>query len=113
MKYIIIIATPAKKDELLEALHEIGIQRLVVSDVRGYGASTKHTEIYRGQAYTVNNEPRLKIETALTDEFIEPVIKAVQDIAVGDAKGGGKVFVLPLEDCIRARTGERGDAAIS
>ena len=112
MKFIIVIANPSKKESLLEKLRQADVNRLTVSVARGYGSNTVHTQSYRGQKYTVQDEERLRIEMAVNDEYVETVIDIVEKEAVNDEKGGGKIFIMPLEEVVRARTGERGTTAI-
>jgi nitrogen regulatory protein P-II 1 len=115
MKMIEAIIQPSKLEAVKEALNEIEVVRLTVSDVQGFGRQKGHTEIYRGHEYTVNLLRKVKIQIAVNEEFVEPTIQAIikggrsgEDGKVGD----GKIFVLDLIDCIRIRTGERGSEAI-
>jgi nitrogen regulatory protein P-II 2 len=115
MKMIEAIIQPSKLEAVKEALSEIEVVRLTVSDVQGFGRQKGHTEIYRGHEYTVNLLRKVKIQIAVNEEFVEPTIQAIikggrsgDDGKVGD----GKIFVLDLIDCVRIRTGERGSDAI-
>ena len=108
MKYVIIIIKPEKRDKVLQALGELGVTRLVMSEVRGYGGE-KREERFRGVTYTISDAPRLKVEVAVADSAVEEIISAIRVIGEHEQKGGGKIFVLPLDNCIRARTGERDD----
>ena len=115
MKMIEAIIQPSKLEAVKEALNEIEVVRLTVSDVQGFGRQKGHTEIYRGHEYTVNLLRKVKIQIAVNEEFVEPTIQAIikggrsgDDGKVGD----GKIFVLDLIDCVRIRTGERGSEAI-
>ena len=112
MKLIIAIIKPFKLEEVKEALAEVGIEGMTVTEVKGFGRQKGHTEIYRGSEYTVDFLPKVKIELAVTDEAaaktVETIVKAARTGKIGD----GKVFVVSLEDTIRIRTDERGDAAV-
>ncbi|MGA2445307.1 MAG: P-II family nitrogen regulator [Opitutaceae bacterium] len=112
MKLIIAIIKPFKLEEVKDALSGIGIEGLTVTEVKGFGRQKGHTEIYRGSEYTVDFLPKVKIEIALGDELVvktvETIIKAAKTGKIGD----GKVFVVPLEEVVRIRTDERGEAAI-
>jgi nitrogen regulatory protein P-II 1 len=112
MKLIIAIIKPFKLEEVKDALSGIGIEGMTVTEVKGFGRQKGHTEIYRGSEYTVDFLPKVKIEIALGDELVaktvETIIKAAKTGKIGD----GKVFVVPLEEVVRIRTDERGEAAI-
>ena len=115
MKLIIAIIQPDKLEALQEALVSVEVFRLTVSEVRGFGRQLGYTEVYRGTEFKVNLLKKLQIEIGVNDDFVEPTIQAI--VKAGrtepDGKiGDGKIFVLPLEECIRIRTGERGGAAI-
>ena len=115
MKLIIAIIQPAKLEAVKEALNAVEVIRLTVSDVQGFGRQKGHTEVYRGHEYTVNLLRKVKLEIAVNEAFVEPTVKAILDSArsgEGGKVGDGKVFIVPLEDCIRIRTGERGSDAI-
>jgi nitrogen regulatory protein P-II 1 len=112
MKLIIAIIKPFKLDEVKEALHGAGIQGLTVTEVKGFGRQKGHTEIYRGSEYTVDFLPKVKIELAVGDEQVKPVVAAITASAKTGKIGDGKIFVLPLEDVIRIRTDEHGETAV-
>ena len=112
MKLIIAIIKPFKIEEVKDALAAIGIEGMTVTEVKGFGRQKGHTEIYRGSEYTVDFLPKVKVEIAVADALAGKVI----DVIVGAAKtgkiGDGKIFVVPLEDVVRIRTDEHGDAAL-
>ena len=112
MKLIIAIIKPFKLDEVKEALGAAGIQGLTVTEVKGFGRQKGHTEIYRGSEYTVDVLPKVKIELAVSDELVKPVVTAITNSAKTGKIGDGKIFVLPLEDVIRIRTDEHGETAV-
>ena len=112
MKKIEAIIKPFKLDEVKEALHGIGIQGMTISEVKGFGRQKGHTELYRGAEYVVDFLPKIKLEIAVTDELVEKVIDAIAQAASTGRIGDGKIFVLPLEEAIRIRTGERGPDAV-
>lgn len=112
MKKIEAIIKPFKLDEVKEALSEVGIRGMTVSEVKGFGRTGGKREVYRGSAYVVDFVPKLKIEIIVPDDIVMPVISAIEGAARTGRIGDGKIFVLPLEEAIRIRTGERGDEAI-
>jgi nitrogen regulatory protein P-II 1 len=112
MKKIEAIIKPFKLDEVKEALHEIGIQGLTVTEVKGFGRQKGHTELYRGAEYVVDFLPKIKLEVVVGDELTDKVIDAIVGAANTGRIGDGKIFVLPLEETIRIRTGERGSDAV-
>ena len=112
MKKIEAIIKPFKLDEVKEALHEVGIQGITVTEAKGFGRQKGHTELYRGAEYVVDFLPKVKIEIVLTDEQVEPAVEAILSAARTGHIGDGKIFVLDIEEAIRIRTGERGTAAI-
>jgi nitrogen regulatory protein P-II 1 len=112
MKKIEAIIKPFKLDEVKEALQEAGIQGLSVTEVKGFGRQKGHTELYRGAEYVVDFLPKVKIEVVLTDDMVEPAIEAITNAARTDKIGDGKIFVSPVEQAIRIRTGETGDDAV-
>ncbi|HEY5891872.1 MAG TPA: P-II family nitrogen regulator [Chthoniobacterales bacterium] len=112
MKKIEAIIKPFKLDDVKEALTEIGIEGMTLSEVKGFGRQKGHTEIYRGSEYTVDFLPKVKFEIVVADENVPKAVRAIVDAAKTGKIGDGKVFVLPLEDAIRIRTDERGDQAI-
>ncbi len=112
MKLIEAIIKPFKLDEVKDALNEIGIEGITVSEVKGYGRQKGHTELYRGAEYVVDFIPKVKLEIAVADEMVVKVVAAIEEIAKTGRIGDGKIFILPLEDAVRIRTGEKGDEAI-
>ena len=112
MKLIIAIIKPFKLEEVKEALAGVGIEGMTVTEVKGFGRQKGHTEIYRGSEYTVDFLPKVKIEIALSDELVPKTVDAIVKSAKTGKIGDGKVFILPLEDVVRIRTDEHGDAAI-
>ena len=113
MKKVEAIIKPFKLDEVKEALSEAGVEGMTVTDVRGFGRQKGHTEIYRGSEYTVDFLPKMKIEIVIEDDRLEAVVKAIVDTANTGKIGDGKVFVSPVEEAIRIRTGERGAEAVN
>lgn len=112
MKLITAIIKPFKLDDVREALQEIGVSGITVSEVRGYGRQKGHTELYRGAEYNVDFLPKLKLETAVTSEMVERVVEAITQAATTGKIGDGKIFISSLEEVIRIRTGETGEQAI-
>jgi len=112
MKKVEAIIKPFKLDEVKEALHEIGINGLTVTEVKGFGRQKGHTELYRGAEYVVDFLPKIKLEVVVTDEMADKVVDAIVNAANTGRIGDGKIFVLPLEETIRIRTGERGSEAV-
>ncbi|WP_412562764.1 P-II family nitrogen regulator [Thalassobius sp. MITS945101] len=112
MKKIEAIIKPFKLDEVKEALQEAGIQGLSVIEVKGFGRQKGHTELYRGAEYVVDFLPKVKIEVVLDDDLVEGAIEAIIDAAKTDKIGDGKIFVSPVEQAIRIRTGETGSEAL-
>jgi len=112
MKKIEAIIKPFKLDDVKEALTEIGIQGMTVSEVKGYGRQKGHKEIYRGAEYVVDFIPKMKIEIVVPSELTQQVIEKIIDAANTGKIGDGKIFVLPVEEAIRVRTGEKGKDAI-
>ena len=112
MKLIKAIVKPFKLEEVKDALAEIGIEGMTVSEVKGFGRQKGHTEIYRGSEYTVDFLPKSMIEVAVTDDQADKVVEQIIEAANTGKIGDGKVFVLPVENAIRIRTGERGDEAV-
>lgn len=112
MKLITAIIKPFKLEAVKEALTAVGIDGMTVTEVKGYGRQKGHTEIYRGSEYTVDFLPKVKIEIAVTDDMKEKAVAAIAAAAKTGKIGDGKIFVVPLEEVIRIRTEERGDAAI-
>ena len=112
MRKIEAIIKPFKLDEVKEALHAIGIQGMTVTEVKGFGRQKGHTELYRGAEYVVDFLPKIKVEIAVTDEMADKVVEAIVEAANTGRIGDGKIFVLPVEEVIRIRTGERGPHAV-
>ena len=112
MKKIEAVIKPFKLDEVKEALHEIGIQGMTVTEVKGFGRQKGHTELYRGAEYVVDFLPKIKIEIAVSDDLADKVVDAVVSAANTGRIGDGKIFVLPMEEVVRIRTGERGPNAV-
>lgn len=112
MKKIEAIIKPFKLDDVKEALNEIGIQGMTISEVKGYGRQKGHKEIYRGADYVVDFIPKVKIEIVLPAERAEEVVEVIRKAAVTDKIGDGKIFVMPVETVVRVRTGETGADAI-
>jgi len=112
MKKIEAIIKPFKLDEVKNALAEVGVQGLTVSEVKGFGRQKGHTELYRGAEYTIDFLPKVKIEIVVPAEKCERVVEAIQAAAKTGRIGDGKIFILPCEEAIRIRTGERGPSAI-
>ncbi len=112
MKLITAVIKPFKLDDVREALSEIGIQGVTVTEVKGFGRQKGHTELYRGAEYVVDFLPKVKIEVAVDDDMVDQVIEAVSKTANTGKIGDGKIFVMPLEQVIRIRTGETGPDAL-
>ena len=112
MKLIKAIIKPFKLEEVKDALAELGIEGMTVSEVKGFGRQKGHTEIYRGSEYTVDFLPKSMIEIAVGDDLVEKLTDKIIEAAKTGKIGDGKVFILPIEDAIRIRTDERGDDAI-
>lgn len=108
MKKIEAIIKPFKLDDVKDALNDIGLQGMTVSEVKGYGRQKGHTEIYRGAEYAVDFIPKIKIEIVVAADRASQVVETIQNAASTGKIGDGKIFVLPLEDVIRVRTGEKG-----
>jgi nitrogen regulatory protein P-II 1 len=112
MKKIEAIVKPFRLEEVKEALTKIGIQGMTVSEVRGFGRQRGHTEVYRGAEYTIDFVPKSKIELIVIDEMVTQVVETIERTAKTGKVGDGKIFVSPVEEVIRIRTGERGRDAI-
>lgn len=112
MKKIEAIIKPFKLEDVKEALTEIGITGMTISEVKGYGRQKGHTEVYRGAEYNVEFNPKTKIELIIDSDLVEKVINAIQTAANTGKIGDGKIFVLPVNDVMRIRTGESGKDAI-
>ena len=112
MKLIKAIIKPFKLEEVKDALADLGIEGMTVSEVKGFGRQKGHTEIYRGSEYTVDFLPKSMIEIAVSDEVVDKVVDKIIEAAKTGKIGDGKVFVLPIEEAVRIRTDERGDDAV-
>ena len=112
MQLVIAIIKPFKLDDVRDALSEVGVNGITVTEVKGFGRQKGHTELYRGAEYVVDFLPKIKIETAVTDELTERVVEAIVQSASTGKIGDGKVFVHKLEEVVRIRTGETGAQAI-
>jgi nitrogen regulatory protein P-II 1 len=112
MKKIEAVIKPFKLDEVKEALHEVGVQGMTVTEVRGFGRQKGHTELYRGAEYVVDFLPKVKIEVVVENSQVDDVVEAIQNAARTGRIGDGKIFISPVENVIRVRTGERGKEAI-
>lgn len=112
MRKVEAIIKPFKLDEVKEALNEIGIQGITVSEVKGFGRQKGHTELYRGAEYVVDFIPKIKMEIIVADETVEQVVNTIADAAKTGRIGDGKIFVTPIDDVLRIRTGERGEDAL-
>jgi nitrogen regulatory protein P-II 1 len=112
LKKIEAIIKPFKLDEVKEALNEIGIQGMTVSEVKGFGRQKGHTELYRGAEYVVDFIPKIKLEIIVGDDILAKVVDTVEQAAKTGRIGDGKIFITPVEEVVRIRTGERGQDAI-
>jgi len=112
VKKIECIIKPFKLDEVREALTKLGVQGMTITEAKGFGRQKGHSELYRGSEYTVDFLPKVKVEVVIPDEQAEEVVEAVLSSARTERIGDGKIFVLPVQDAIRIRTGERGEMAI-
>jgi nitrogen regulatory protein P-II 2 len=112
MKMIVAVIKPFKLDEVRQAVADIGVQGVTVTEVHGYGRQQGHTEIYRGAEYQVNLLPKVKVELAVDDSICEQVIEAIGNVARTGKIGDGKMWVLDLEQAVRVRTGEMGPDAL-
>ena len=112
MKKIEAIIKPFKLDDVKEALGDLGVTGMTISEVKGYGRQKGHKEMYRGAEYTVDFNPKIKIELVVVGSMVDKVVDAIRESALSGKIGDGKIFVLPVEEVIRVRTGERGAEAI-
>ncbi|HIX62438.1 MAG TPA: P-II family nitrogen regulator [Candidatus Halomonas stercoripullorum] len=112
MKLVTAIIKPFKLDDVRESLSEIGVQGITVTEVKGFGRQKGHTELYRGAEYVVDFLPKVKIDIAIDDELVDQVIDAITQVANTGKIGDGKIFITPLEQVIRIRTGETGKDAV-
>ena len=112
MKYIIAAIKPFKLEEVREALTAIGVRGLMVTEIKGFGSQSGHTEIYRGAEYAVNFVPKVRLEIVVSDGLAEQVVDTIRGTAKTDKIGDGKIFVLDVEKAVRVRTGETDDDAL-
>jgi len=112
MKLVTAIIKPFKLEEVREALSQLGVQGITVTEVKGFGRQKGHTELYRGAEYVIDFLPKVKLETAVDDDVVERVVEAIEQSARTGKIGDGKIFVADLEQVIRIRTGETGGAAL-
>ena len=112
MKLIKAIIKPFKLEEVKDALSEIGVEGMTVSEVKGFGRQKGNTEIYRGSEYTVDFLPKVKLEIAVADDLVTKVVDAIVSAAQTGKIGDGKVFIIPVEEAVRIRTGEKGEIAL-
>lgn len=112
MKLISAIIKPFKLDDVREALSDVGISGITITEVKGFGRQNGHTEMYRGAEYVVDFLPKIKLEIACADERVDSVVEAIIQVANTGKIGDGKIFITPLEQVIRIRTGETGDDAL-
>ena len=112
MKLVTAVIKPFKLDDVREALSTIGVQGITVSEVKGFGRQKGHTEIYRGSEYTIDFLPKVVIEVAVPDDIVDKVIETIVKAAKTEKIGDGKIFVIPVEQAVRIRTGEQGEVAL-
>jgi nitrogen regulatory protein P-II 1 len=112
MKKVEAIIKPFKLDDVKEGLTKLGVQGMTISEVKGFGRQRGHTEIYRGAEYEVDFVPKLRLEIVVHSDLVSQVVQAIEDTAKTGSIGDGKIFVSPLEEVVRIRTGERGKEAI-
>ncbi len=112
MKKVEAYIKPFKLDDVKAALMEVGVRGMSVTEIRGFGRQKGHTELYRGSEYKVDFLPKTKLEIVVADEMADTVIEVIQKVARTGQVGDGKIFVLPVEDAVRIRTGESGDGAL-
>jgi len=112
MKKIEAIIKPFKLEEVKEALSELGVEGMTVSEVKGFGRQKGHTEIYRGSEYTVDFLPKVKLDIVVADHLVGPAVEAISKAGRTGKIGDGKIFVIPVESVMRIRTGEAGEAAV-
>ena len=112
MKKVEAIIKPFKLDEVKDALNEIGIQGMTVTEVKGFGRQKGHTELYRGAEYVIDFIPKIKIEIVTSDSLSQKVVDTIEKAAKTGKIGDGKIFVYPIEEVVRIRTGERGESAL-
>ena len=112
MKKIEAIIKPFKLDDVKDALHEVGVSGITVAEVKGFGRQKGHTELYRGAEYVIDFLPKVKVEVVVEDSMVENAIEAIETAARTGRIGDGKIFVMPVDEAVRIRTGERAEEAI-
>ena len=112
MKVVVAVIKPFKLDDVKEALEDLGVQGMTVTDARGFGRQKGHTEVYRGAEYQIDFVPKIRIEIAVHDDRVNEIVKAIVSSAKTDSIGDGKVWVMPAEEVVRIRTGEKGTDAL-
>jgi len=112
MKLVVAIIRPFKLDDVRDALAQVGVAGVSVAEVKGYGRQKGHTELYRGAEYVVDFVPKIRIETAVAEAQVDAVVDAIVEAARTDKVGDGKIFVIPIDQAVRIRTGEIGDDAL-
>ncbi|MFY0678241.1 MAG: P-II family nitrogen regulator [Neptuniibacter sp.] len=112
MKMISAVIKPFKLDDVREALSEIGVQGITVTEVKGFGRQKGHTELYRGAEYVVDFLPKVRVDAAVSDDIVDQVVEAISQASQTGKIGDGKIFVTPLEQVVRIRTGESGNEAL-
>ena len=112
MKKIEAVIKPFKLDDVKEALNELGVVGMTVTEVRGFGRQKGHTELYRGSEYTIDFLPKVKVEVVVPDHLVDKVVSVICQSAKTGSIGDGKVFVLPIDESVRIRTGEKGESAV-
>ncbi len=112
MKLVIAAIKPFKLEEVREALTALGVRGMMVTEIKGFGSQSGHTEIYRGAEYAVNFVPKIKLELVVAESLVNQVVETIQFTAKTDKIGDGKIFVLPVEQAVRVRTGETDDDAL-
>ena len=112
MKMVVAIIKPFKLDDVRAALAEVGVQGITVTEVKGFGRQKGHTELYRGAEYVVDFLPKIKLELVLPDDLVEKAVEAIIGSAKTGRIGDGKIFILPMDEAIRIRTGEKGEEAV-
>jgi nitrogen regulatory protein P-II 2 len=112
MKLLTAVVKPFKLDDVREAVSEAGVQGMTVSEIKGFGRQKGHTELYRGAEYSVDFVPKTRIEIAVPDELVDRVVEAISTAAATGSIGDGKIFIVPLQQAIRIRTGETGEQAL-
>ena len=112
MKLVTAIIKPFKLDEVRQALSDVGVQGITVTEVKGFGRQKGHTELYRGAEYVVDFLPKVRVEAAVEDTLVDQVVEAIENAARTGKIGDGKIFVMPVEQVVRIRTGETNESAI-